>query len=147
MPTQTKPTPNRSAPSRSTRSRRTKRPRHTAAEAQSFDTYSPASIAQVQDAIDARAEDGIHEDCQCQPYIDTFVIGRWADQGYLVKKGEKALRISTFAKTGGKFEAENEAGEKEERDRLRAVTAKLFCRCQVWTRAAWEAARQAAAAA
>ena len=118
-------------------------PRRSAEEARTFTTASVNSIMQVQAAIDARRADGIHVDCACEPYTDTFTFGRWADQDLIVKKGEKALKIATFTPTGGKYEVEGEGGEKQEMKRLRPVTANLFCRCQVQSREAAALAKAA----
>lgn len=102
------------------------RPRMTESQARDFDRMSEASAEQLAAAIEARAEAGIHENCDCQPYEDVFTIGRWNAQGYSVRRGEKALRVSSYAVTEGEDETDGEA-----KRHLRPVNLVLFCRCQV----------------
>src|SRR4051794_38621055 len=67
-----------------------------AAEARTFDGISTNSAAQVLIALDERKETGIYPDCACEPYEDTFTFERWKAQGKQVRRGEKALRISSW---------------------------------------------------
>jgi hypothetical protein len=112
-----------------------RRPKMTAEDATAFVGFSNSSAAQVIEAIEARTAEGIHASCTCEPYTDTFTFNRWKALGFSVQKGEKALRIATFAECGAGKSADVPGAEETEGDakkaRLRPVTAFLFCRCQV----------------
>jgi len=109
----------------------TQRAKMTPSEATNFAGVSIASVLQIQSAIADRAVQGTHVSCECQPYADVFTFARWKALGMSVKKGEKALRISTFAPTGRTRSETNDEGEETERAILRPVECCLFCRCQV----------------
>lgn len=98
--------------------------RMTATEATQFQGVSMTSIMQVQLARDSRSAEGTHATCTCSPYEDIFTFNRWKALGLSVRKGEKALRISSFAPTG-------RTREDAETPILRPVCLALFCRCQV----------------
>ena len=111
---------------------RSRRPRMTKDDALSFSRPSGKSWAAVAAALEARNRTG----CACVPYADdaeggVFTFARWIALGYCVRKGEKAIRLSTWVPLPGKKpEAVN--GEEPQADvRLRPHTVNLFCRCQV----------------
>ncbi len=104
---------------------REKRARRSAGEARTFDHVSEASFGQICEAIQERAGEGVYPDCDCQPYRDVFTFGRWLDQGMAVRKGERALKISSFVKRDPK------PGQDPTEERLIPKTLCLFCRCQV----------------
>lgn len=110
-----------------THKRRTQRPRRNAEQAQSFSHQSLASEVQVAEAIAERAAAGVHPDCACLPYEDVFTYRRWEEQGMAVQKGEKAMKIATHVRMGGKV---NEETGEEEGGRLYPRIVCLFCRCQ-----------------
>ena len=76
------------------------RPKMTAEDATAFVGYSVSSASQVVAAIEDRRAEGVHVDCQCEPYVDTLTFNRWKATGFSVQKGEKALRVATFAECG-----------------------------------------------
>jgi hypothetical protein len=65
-------------------------------------------------------------ECDCEPYEDVFTYKMWQEQGYQVRKGEKAaVRVPTYHETK---EVDADGNEKI---RTYRKTACLFCRCQV----------------
>ena len=99
----------------------------TSSEATHFQGVSKASFLQVQEAISTRAAAGVHPHCLCSPYEEVFTFNRWKAQGLSVKKGEKALRISSFVPV----ELKDRSSETERQTRLIPRELCLFCRCQV----------------
>jgi hypothetical protein len=70
--------------------------------------------------------------CQCEPYTSVFTFNRWKAQGLHVKRGEKAIRHSTWIAIGTGEEVENPEGETPiKRAHLQPKVTFLFCRCQV----------------
>ena len=107
-------------------------PQFTAESAQEFQTASPASMLQVYESIAERTAQGKHTECECEPYRDTFTFDRFRAMGFMVNKGESALRISTFVPVTGKFRKEkDDSGNDVDRQVLIPRTVCLFCKCQV----------------
>lgn len=102
------------------------RPAMTPDDAKTFAGTSLASCMQIYQAVADRKAEGVHTECECEPYEDIFTFGRWRALGQAVKKGEKALRIVSFAK--GKSRTDQEGNEVE--GRLFPTSLCLFCRCQ-----------------
>lgn len=63
---------------------------------------------------------------ECRAYQDCFTFRRWLAQGYVVKKGEKATRITTWIPIR-KRDAEGQTLLASKRRKVAAV----FCRHQV----------------
>ena len=91
--------------------------RMSAQEAVRFDRYSAVNAAIV----------AANLPCGCQPYQDVFTYRRWAAQGYQVQKGERAVKIDTYAPITRK---NDDTGEDEVVGR-RPWTSSVFCRHQV----------------
>ena len=106
-----------------TRRKRPKRPRMTAAEARTFEGgLSLRSAAEVAEQLD----------CSCEPYADVFTYGRWQAQGFQVRKGEKAIRFSTWIRPGsGEASDDEDDAQGDEQPRLLKRRVFVFCRCQV----------------
>lgn len=103
------------------------RPQMTPEDARTFDYHSEAHaqfLAQV------AAERG----CQCKPYVDWFTYDRWQALGRQVQRGEKAVRLRSFAPVRKRDEQSGE--ERIVGKRPRAVF--VFCRCQTRERDADE---------
>lgn len=114
------------------RGSRNSRPKMTAEQARSFSSFSVSSMTQILEARDARSAEGVHPNCECNPYEDFFTFNRWIAQGMAVQKGEHALKIATFTETAASRQRRESADVDEEtQTRLRPTTACLFCRCQV----------------
>ena len=60
--------------------------------------------------------------CECEAYKDVFTYRRWSAQGMQVRRGEKAVKITTFRPV------KDEEGEIIGRA---PVTSAVFCRHQV----------------
>ena len=101
-----------------------KKEKMTADQAVTFSKFSPASILQIANAVDSRKTEGVHAECECEPYSDFFTFNRWIAQGYGVVKGEKAIKISSFVPV-------SKNSDDDENQKLRPCTVCLFCRCQV----------------
>jgi len=101
----------------------------TAEEARTFERLSAQSYLAVKRALEERG-------CQqCEPYEDVFTLPRWNAQGYLVRQGEKAVRVAVWLEvepTEAELEAAAAAGQEPPAPRLRPWTAHVFCRCQVY---------------
>lgn len=111
-----------------TKTRRTRptRPKMTPEEAQHFDRLSVASYAAVK----------LQLSCDCEPYRDVFTYARWRAQGFQVKRGEKAARVTVFTPVDGaegerELDPEDEERQESGRKRTRPWTAFVFCRHQV----------------
>lgn len=113
--------------------RRYRRPKMTATEARTFERYSMTSMVQIAEAIEERRAEGVHPECSCEPYADTFTFNRWKAQGFGVRKGEKAIKFVTWvrADNGRDVEAEAEADDDRREPALIMRTVCVFCRCQV----------------
>ena len=89
-----------------------KSPAMTSDEARTFERYSAFNAATVKASLP----------CGCEPYEDVFTFKRWIAQGLVVRKGEHAVRISTYAPITDK-----ETGEIIGRRPWRSA---VFCRHQ-----------------
>lgn len=98
------------------RQTREQRQRMTAEQATTFEHESAQSAATVAEQLE----------CDCEPYTDVFTFNRWKAQGFSVRKGEKAHRV-----TGYVPKVEKDATTGEERKRLIPRVNCVFCRCQV----------------
>ncbi len=98
------------------RQRREQRQTMTAAQAQTFEHESAQSAATVAAQLD----------CHCEPYADVFTFNRWKAQGFSVRKGEKAHRVTGYVP---KVSRDEKTGE--ERKTLIPRVNCVFCRCQV----------------
>lgn len=92
-----------------------KRVKRSADEARSFDRFSEQNAATLAAAAELRG-------CDCEPYADWFTLPRWNDQGFMVKKGEKAVRIGVVV---------HPKSPNEEPPPARYIATNVFCRCQV----------------
>lgn len=88
----------------------------TAEQAQTFEHESAQSAATVAEQLE----------CECEPYADVFTFNRWKAQGFSVRKGEKAHRV-----TGYVPKVTRDATTGEERKQLIPRVNCVFCRCQV----------------
>lgn len=95
-----------------TKARIARKPRMTAEEATSFDRYSVGNAVAVKSALA----------CGCEPYADVFTFPRWIAQGFVVRKGQKAIKIPVIVS-----KIDTESNETIKLFRASAV----FCRCQV----------------
>jgi len=91
----------------------------TAQQALQFDRYSAVNAAIV----------AANLPCGCQPYQDVFTYRRWQAQGMQVQKGQKSIKIATYAPVTRKDE---ETGELVVVGK-RPWTSRVFCRHQVQT--------------
>ncbi|USK78969.1 hypothetical protein LHV56_19250 [Peribacillus frigoritolerans] len=66
----------------------------------------------------------INFSCDCVPYRDIKTLRIWNKEGYLIRKGEKAIRLDGFIK----FEQDHE-GQKE-MVHVSHYRTHVFCRCQ-----------------
>lgn len=98
------------------RQTRQQRQTMTAEQAQTFEHESAQSAATVAEQLD----------CECEPYTDVFTFNRWKAQGFSVRKGEKAHRV-----TGYVPKVTKDATTGEERKQLIPRVNCVFCRCQV----------------
>ncbi len=89
--------------------------------AQQAKTFRRYSMANAMILSSAAAQRG----CSCEPYKDWFTFRRWLAQGYVVRKGEHGVKISTYIET----EHENDDGTIT--TSRRPWTSTVFCRCQV----------------
>jgi hypothetical protein len=110
----------------------TRRQRMTAEQAQTFEHESATSAATVAAQLA----------CECEPYADVFTFNRWKAQGWSVRKGEKAQRV-----TGYVPKVERDATTGDEITHLIPRTNCVFCRCQVERTDEAQARRKAAKAA
>ena len=90
----------------------------TSEEARTFERYSAFNAATVKASLPLQG--GMP--CGCEPYQDVFTFKRWIAQGRVVRKGEHAVRISTYAPITDK-----ETGEIIGRRPWRSA---VFCRHQ-----------------
>jgi hypothetical protein len=98
-----------------------RKPSMTADEAKAFDTFSEQNAATVETELAER------RDCGCEPYVDVFTFGRWIAQGYVVRRGEKAIRIPVIVR---KRQKNPDTGEIEVVNAGRRMV-NVFCRHQV----------------
>lgn len=91
--------------------------RLSATQARQFDRFS------VHNAVAAEAACPTLE---CRAYSDIFTFRRWLAQGYVVKKGERGTKVTTWIPV-----RDPDDGEQVEARRARPKTAVLFCRHQV----------------
>lgn len=91
------------------------KPKMTAAEAREFETFSVTNA----EIVESACENG------CEAYKDVFTFNRWIAQGMVVRKGQKATKITVWTKR----EIVNRSGERETIRTPRQVP--VFCRCQV----------------
>ena len=91
----------------------------TAEEATRFDTYSVGNVIMLKTILK----------CDCEPYEDVFTFNRWKAQGFIVRKGEKAHRITIFIDK--EVEKTKADGTKEIKVKRIPRTVCVFCRCQV----------------
>ena len=89
----------------------------TAEDAVRFDRFSAVNYAIVAASLP----------CGCQPYQDVFTYRRCAAQGFQVQKGQKAVKIATYAPITRKNQ---DTGEDEVIGK-RPWTSAVFCRHQV----------------
>jgi len=89
----------------------------TAEGARSFHRFSPGNAMIVAAA----------RPCGCKPYEDVFTFRRWLAQGFVVQRGQKAIKLPVIVD-----EEREEDGEIKPSRRF--VTGAVFCRCQVVTR-------------
>jgi len=82
-------------------------------EARSFSTFSVGNAVAV----------AMARPCGCEPYADVFTFRRWIAQGFVVRRGEKAIKIPVVVER----EADEEGAEPVRLLRTSAV----FCRCQL----------------
>lgn len=117
--------------STATKTRRTQRPKMSAGEATHFERMSVASYAQCVTELEQRRAES-YADCKCEPYADLYTFNRWRAQGYHVRKGEKAIRFSTWLPVEGKATTDDN-GEmvNAAAPHLIPRLAFVFCRCQV----------------
>lgn len=92
------------------------KPKMTAAEAKEFEMYSETNA----NIVEAACENG------CEAYVDVFTFNRWIAQGFAVRKGEKATRITVWQK---KQIRDAQTGEMKWIRTSRQVP--VFCRCAV----------------
>jgi hypothetical protein len=59
----------------------------TSEQARSFERFSATNAAIVASSLP----------CGCVPYVDVFTFNRWRAQGRVVRKGEHAVKIHTYA--------------------------------------------------
>ena len=86
-------------------------------EAKTFDRFSPINFAIVTSSLP----------CGCVPYRDVFTYKRWKAQGLQVKRGERGIKIGTYAPITKKDE---DTGEVKIIGK-RPWTSAVFCRHQV----------------
>lgn len=96
--------------------RHSSKPRMTAEQATSFDSFSVGNVVTIESQIT----------CGCKAYQDVFTFNRWKALGCHVRKGEHGIRIPVIS-----------TREVEDKDTGEAKTVKVmhtsvcFCRCQV----------------
>ena len=88
-----------------------------AEEAVRFERYSAMNAGIVENSLP----------CGCKAYQDVFTYRRWAAQGMQVQKGQKAIKIGTYAPVTQK---DKETGEVKVIGKRPWVSA-VFCRHQV----------------
>jgi hypothetical protein len=84
--------------------------------ARQFDRYSVANAVTVKRALP----------CGCEPYTQVFTYRRWKAQGFLVQRGEKAIRLPLIY---SRTETDPQTGEEQTSRRI--GRSAVFCKCQV----------------
>jgi hypothetical protein len=77
-----------------------------------------------------RAEHG----CECENHVDIKTYKKWADEGFKVKKGEKAIRLHAVIDYNKKDASGNvlvKDGKPVTGTFVKQFKACVFCRCQV----------------
>gem|GEM_PF-4658333 len=64
--------------------------------------------------------------CGCIPYQDVYTFNRWKSQGYIVKKGERGIKIPVI---GSSVKHDDNTGQ--DVVKKYTTTSAVFCRCQV----------------
>ena len=91
--------------------------RMTAEDAKRFGRYSAQNAGAVYAALK----------CGCQPYQDVFTFKRWIALGFVVRKGEKAIKLPLVKDV---TKTDEETGEETTGRRILGLSF-VFCRCQV----------------
>lgn len=83
----------------------------TAEEARTFSRTATENAVTVASALE----------CGCEPYVDVFTFNRWIAQGFVVQKGQKAIKLSVV----------REVVTDDNQTKKVFGRAAVFCRCQV----------------